>query len=121
MATRPARPCKHRGCPTLCRNGATWCERHAHEAPAVGWAATQARKGNRHERGYGADWDRLRLFILRRDGGICRCADCARTGRVLVAHEVDHIVSKARGGTDDPSNLQAINRDCHKRKTQLER
>lgn len=38
----------------------------------------------------------------------------------LVAHEVDHIIPKAEGGTDSPNNLRAINRDCHRRKTQAE-
>jgi len=38
----------------------------------------------------------------------------------LVAHEVDHIIPKAQGGTDDPGNLRAINRDCHRAKTQKE-
>ena len=36
------------------------------------------------------------------------------------ATEVDHIVPVAEGGTDDPSNLQAINKVCHKRKTKLD-
>lgn len=34
-----------------------------------------------------------------------------------MATEVDHITPKAKGGTDDADNLQAINAECHKRKT----
>jgi len=30
---------------------------------------------------------------------------------------VNHITRKADGGTDDPSNLQAVNSQCHKRIT----
>jgi 5-methylcytosine-specific restriction endonuclease McrA len=30
---------------------------------------------------------------------------------------VHHVISKAKGGTDDMSNLIAINSDCHKRET----
>jgi len=79
----------------------------------TGWAG----RGSASERGYGAEWQRLRDQIMARDGGICRCKHCKASGIVLPAHEVDHITPKAHGGTDDPANLQAINRDCHKRKT----
>ncbi|OZI64607.1 hypothetical protein CAL20_02850 [Bordetella genomosp. 4] len=68
----------------------------------------------------GRPWRRLRLMILNRDGWLCQCDECKRLGRVLVAHEVDHHIPLSRGGTDDPSNLRAINRDCHKAKTQRE-
>ena len=73
------------------------------------------------ERGYGWSWKKLRLQILKRDGWRCRCDKCKRTGRLLMAHEVHHVIGKAqwqmdRGtldGVDDPSNLVAVNRDCH--------
>jgi 5-methylcytosine-specific restriction protein A len=57
---------------------------------------------------------------LKRDQYLCRCDDCVRLGRIREAHEVDHIVALAHGGTDDDGNLRAINRDCHKVKTQRE-
>jgi 5-methylcytosine-specific restriction enzyme A len=80
-------------------------------------------KESRHARGYGAAWDKLRKTILERDTGICQ--PCKKAGRIHVATEVDHVVSKAKaramGWTqaqiDHPSNLQAINSDCHKAKT----
>lgn len=82
-------------------------------------------KESRHKRGYGAAWDKKRKRILERDGGLCRCQHCKAAGRILIASEVDHVISKARarkmGWTeeriDDESNLAAINSDCHKRKT----
>jgi 5-methylcytosine-specific restriction protein A len=74
-------------------------------------------QGSRHSRGYGTAWDKLRLVILRRDCGICQCDECKSTGRLKVATEVDHVIPKAKGGTDDESNLVAINRECHKRKS----
>ena len=48
---------------------------------------------------------------------------------MLEANEVDHVVSKAEWlrrhgtlvGVDDMANLQAINVDCHKLKTTLEK
>ena len=37
---------------------------------------------SRHKRGYGAEWDKLRLLVLRRDNGLCKCSHCASEGRV---------------------------------------
>ena len=47
---------------------------------------------------------------------------------MTLAHEVDHIVSKARAAamgwtqerTDSLANLRAVNRECHKRITMIE-
>ncbi len=86
----------------------------------MGWS-----KLSRQERGYGAEWERTRKRILLRDKGVCQCRHCKAEGRVSQAHEVDHIVSKAKAATlgwkpermEADDNLQAINRDCHKRKT----
>lgn len=72
------------------------------------------------ERGYGAKWRKIRLLVLKRDNYKCQCVECKGLHRLKHAKEVDHIVSKAKGGTDDMSNLQAINHDCHKRKTARE-
>lgn len=74
-------------------------------------------KESRHARGYGSAWDKLRLRILARDCGLCQCRECKRLDRIRLATQVDHIVPKAKGGTDDESNLQAINAECHARKT----
>jgi 5-methylcytosine-specific restriction protein A len=77
-------------------------------------------KESRHERGYGAAWDNLRKVVLARDCGLCKCGECTRLGRIKRASQVDHIVPKAQGGTDDMDNLQAIAADCHERKTLIE-
>jgi 5-methylcytosine-specific restriction endonuclease McrA len=51
-------------------------------------------------------WRELRLRILRRDRYLCRyCGGEANT--------VDHVLPKARGGTDDPSNLVAACARCN--------
>lgn len=72
------------------------------------------------QRGLGAGWQALRKRILERDCYLCQCSECKASGRVRVAHEVDHIVPRFKGGKAEDANLQAINRDCHKRKTQDE-
>ena len=75
-------------------------------------------RGSRHERGYGYAWEKLRAQIMKRDG--YQCQECKRQGRLTAARDVDHIVNKARGGDDDPANLQALCRPCHVAKTQAE-
>ena len=100
----------------LVEGGRSYCDLHAKEE--VKWKPDAAR-GNRHQRGYGSAWDRLRAAVLRRDEGVCQ--PCSRLGRITEAKEVDHIIAKAAGGTDDPANLQAICVDCHASKTGRER
>ena len=75
-------------------------------------------RGNRHQRGYGTAWDKLRLAILARDCGLCQ--PCAALGRVTAGNIVDHKVPKARGGSDDESQLQTICAPCHQAKTLAE-
>lgn len=60
-------------------------------------------------------WLALRFRILKRDG--YRCQMCGRNakdhGAIL---EVDHIVPRAKGGTDDPTNLWTLCFDCNRGK-----
>ena len=48
------------------------------------------------------------------------CVACEQAGRVTLAIVRDHIVPLAEGGTDDPSNTQALCQACSDRKTQAE-
>ncbi len=48
------------------------------------------------------------------------CRVCFGAGRAVAATETDHILSKAKGGTDDMANLQPLCRECHQAKTQRE-
>jgi 5-methylcytosine-specific restriction protein A len=114
MTRRTKFPCRHRGCAALV-DGPGYCDRHKTEA--TNWRPDRER-GSRHARGYGAAWERLRKAILARDDGLCQ--PCKRQGRVTVARHVDHITPKARGGTDDPKNLEAICVECHRTKTARE-
>lgn len=81
-----------------------------------GWADQS--RGTAAERGYGADWQRLRAETMREQHGLCQ--PCLRRGRVTPAVAVDHRVPKARGGTDHPTNRQCICRPCHTAKTAAE-
>ena len=67
----------------------------------------------------------MRVRILMRDKYICQ--PCLRAGRLTAlvvgdrmhprGAQVDHIMPKADGGTDDTANLEAICRTCHDAKT----
>ncbi|HEY1668600.1 MAG TPA: HNH endonuclease signature motif containing protein [Trebonia sp.] len=57
---------------------------------------------------------RLRYEVLRRDGYACRYCGAKAPGVELA---VDHVVPKALGGTDDPSNLVAACAACNSGKT----
>lgn len=112
MPARPPKPCAHPGCVALVRKGR--CP--AHERIAGSFA--DAARGTSTERGYGSAWRRLRLRVLRRDCGLCQ--PCLRANRVTLAQQVDHIIPKAEGGSDDMENLEAICAPCHNVKTQRE-
>lgn len=76
------------------------------------------RRGSASSRGYGAKWRKIRKAALYRDMGLC--VHCRSRGDITVATEVDHIVRKADGGTDDLDNLQSLCRPCHEAKTAVE-
>ena len=90
----------------------------------TGWKWSSADK-----HGYGKQWRKLRKVVLERDQYLCQCTYCKESGSPRLASEVDHVVSKARARvlgwsaeqTDALNNLQAINKDCHERKTREEK
>jgi hypothetical protein len=57
---------------------------------------------------------RLRYEILRRDNHACRYCGATAPGVPLA---VDHVIPRALGGTDDPSNLVASCRPCNSGKS----
>ncbi|NBV62796.1 MAG: HNH endonuclease, partial [Rhodobacteraceae bacterium] len=75
-------------------------------------------KLSRHQRGYDNEWVKLRRQIIARDNGLCQA--CLTSGRPTPFAAVDHIVPKAKGGTDHPDNLQCLCGPCHEAKTQAE-
>lgn len=113
MPVAAARPCRHQSCGRLVKDGSGYCAEHQSDRKIGKFA--DPHRGSRHARGYGTDWDKKRIRILRRDNGLCQ--PCLRAGRITAAKQVDHIVPKEEEGTDDDQNLQAICKDCHDAKT----
>ena len=82
------------------------------------WCCMAWSKLSRHKRGYGAAWVKTREVILARDMHLCQT--CLAQGRATPADAVDHVIPKAKGGTDDHGNLQAICHAHHLEKSQRE-
>ncbi|HHZ70857.1 MAG TPA: HNH endonuclease [Methylococcaceae bacterium] len=110
------RPCRKSGCPLSHRNNKGYCDKHKELA---GWGKRQKQLGNRHARGYGSKWDKIRLVILNRDKYLCQ--EHLSNGLVVAGNNVDHIISKSIGGTDKPTNLQVLCTACHRIKTATEK
>jgi Restriction endonuclease len=66
---------------------------------------------SRQSRGYGRSWELVRERVLVRDSHLCQA--CARKGQLRVGNQVHHRKPKARGGSDDMSNLETLCVDCH--------
>jgi 5-methylcytosine-specific restriction endonuclease McrA/shikimate kinase len=111
VPNKPLRPCRHPGCGVLTVE--PFCIRHEENKERSNWSTKTPK-----ERGYGHTWVKLRKLVMLRDGGICQV--CLAKGQVKEATEVDHIIPKAKGGTDHDSNLQAICKQCHQNKTAME-
>ncbi len=95
-------------------DGTGYCAAHADQAGP--WRRRE--QGTTTQRGYGHAWRKKRNRILWRDKHLCQL--CLANYRHTQATDVDHITPKARGGSDDDSNLQSLCTACHKDKTARE-
>ena len=66
-------------------------------------------RGSSARQGYGGAWRRLRVLVLAAEP---YCRECSAPST-----QVDHITPRSRGGSDDPSNLQALCARHHSQKT----
>ena len=118
-----------RKCGTLTHNKCCLCD-DCYDKFKTGWAVSQNGK-SASQRGYGYLWRKIRERVIKRAKGLCE--ECLRLGFVTAGCDVDHIKSKAKGGTDDLENLQLLGgtddlenlqllcKECHKKKTQEEK
>ena len=110
MPTEPKPLCRYPGCNNRRPNGRRFCEQHQ----AQDDSAYNRRRGSAAKRGYDRKWRKTRARIIARDP-ICRAPGC-----IHPSTDVDHIVPKALGGSDDDDNLQGLCKTCHSRKTARE-
>lgn len=112
MPVMPPKPCSSPRCNKMASKGGR-CDDHQPEP----WNSSKSKTPT--ERGYGYDWVKIRLKALLRDGHLCQ--ECMKNGIITLATDVDHIISKAKGGTNRLDNLQSLCNPCHKAKTIKER
>lgn len=90
--------------------------RHA-ARPSLTKAATlqyDQRRGSPSKRGYDRRWQRRRAIQLQREP---LCRHCYARGIITPATDVDHIISKAKGGPDTFDNYASLCHACHSSKT----
>lgn len=99
MPLRPLRPCAHPGCHRLSHTGR--CALH----PRVDRRRWYHQRPEAHPQ-----WLAISAQVLSEEP-VCRIC------RKAPSTDVDHIVPKRRGGSDERSNLQGTCHRCHARKT----
>ena len=117
MPSRLKRACRKPGCPGTTTDRSGYCDKH--QPTESSWSHWQRKKGNTTQRGYGADWRKIRQRILQRDKGLCQ--QHLKLGVVMPGNHVDHIKPKAQGGDNSDANLQTLCTTCHQQKTATER
>jgi 5-methylcytosine-specific restriction protein A len=117
MPSRPGKACRQISCPNIAksREHQGYCEEHKDKG---GWNLNERTKGNRHSRGYGSDWDKIRVIALKRDSYLCQFH--LLKGMAIAATHVDHIKPKDQGGTNALNNLQSLCVKCHEATTARE-
>ena len=121
----PKRFCQCSGCPacgtTSGLHGALYDRSAApgYRCPACQVIATKRRNADppgrpsASQRGYGADWRRISDKLI---AAATQCAICGGEFTRADPATVDHIVAKARGGTNDEQNLRVVHRSCNSRR-----
>jgi len=114
MPRRSLYACHHPGCPESIREG-RFCPAHEKKHQAE----IDQRRGSAASRGYDARWRRLRKMYLAANP-ICVDPFNDHPGQVVLATDVDHKVSKSKGGTSRWDNLESLCHTCHSKKTAKE-
>jgi 5-methylcytosine-specific restriction protein A len=115
MPVASPRPCKYSGCSALVSTAPpapSYCPTHsASKDPA------RYNRGTTASKGYGSDWERIRLVALERDKYLCQMclSDSIATPATLVDHVVPVKVDRSR--RLDLTNLQSLCVTCHSIKT----
>ena len=66
------------------------------------------------KRGYDTRWKYIRLWFLKAHP---LCTDCLLDNKLTPSEEVHHIKALADGGTHEETNLMALCKSCHSRRT----
>lgn len=81
------------------------------------WAHQDAERGTARERGYDEAWAARRAEHLAIEPW---CRFHLERGQSVPATEVDHIITRRAGGSDEHDNLRSLCKPCHSRRTAIE-
>lgn len=111
MPYKPAKPCRHPGCPELTRE--IFCDKHRKEENKI---YNQYKRDELSRTFYRTkQWQDIRRIKLNNSPF---CEECMKNGKVVLGKIVDHIVPIKQGGAPyDLSNLQTLCWSCHSRKS----
>lgn len=106
MPSRPLGPCTYPGCPGRATAGHGRCETHARQDRQ----RFDQQRGTAAERGYDAEWRRIRLAVLHNQPWCMACL--AETGIHTLATDVDHEPRYPTLGPDH--SLYELTSYCHR-------
>lgn len=70
---------------------------------------------------HSSPWQRIRKAIIAARGGVCELDGEGPRRHPVTGKpdwlDVDHVISRNKGGTNDPSNLRVVHHSEHSRKT----
>lgn len=116
MPYRLPSPCSVPRCPNTATSGSR-CNQHARQDKRQKDKAYDEQRETASQRGYGARWRKLRTWYLSRHP---LCVECGSKGRVVPATDIDHVIPRRKGGTDDEDNLRSMCTRHHSQKTNRE-
>lgn len=112
MEYKPKRPCSYPNCAELVEAGEKYCKLHK----PLNKRTYDDNRPSASARGYDKKWEKVRKMFLKEHP---LCEDCLRYGVYTPAQEVHHI-EKVKDRPDrrlDPTNLMALCKACHNRRT----
>jgi 5-methylcytosine-specific restriction protein A len=109
MPKKPKRACQHPGCPKL--TDGLYCAEHQRQAT---YQYNHYQRDPASNKRYGRAWKRIRDRFIKAHP---LCEKCKKTGRLMPAEEVHHILPLSHGGTNAADNLMALCKPCHSRIT----
>jgi 5-methylcytosine-specific restriction protein A len=105
MPNRPLSACSYPGCAGRATDRGR-CGQHARTREQL--------RGTAASRGYGAKWRRQRATYFAEQP---YCVVCLADGQYKLATDLDHVVPREQGGSDEWDNLQGLCKEHHSAKT----
>lgn len=107
MPYKPKKPCRYPDCKELTFE--RYCEEHKKITAKI--YEKYRRDPNAYKR-YGSEWRKIRVQYINESP---LCEECLKSGKLVPALEVHHIVEIDKGGSNDFSNLMSLCKPCHSR------